>query len=295
MDRRRFGRTGMMVSPLGFGGAEIGFEDASADTAARLLNAALDAGLDVIDTGECYLGSEDLVGAAVSHRRQDYHLFTKCGHASGLPFRDWDPRLLEASVERSLRRLRTDHLDLLQIHSCSLADLQQGEIIAAVRRARDAGKTRFLGYSGDGEAARWAAACGHFDAIQTSVSIADQESIDLVLPAARAAGLGVIAKRPLANAAWRHGRKPDNPYHHEYWQRLQVLDYPFLRQADAVEIALRFTLAQHVDIAIVGTANPARWAANAALAAKGPLADEQVRAIRARWRAVAEPTWVGQI
>ena len=94
MEKRAFGRTGMEVSALGFGGAEIGFENADADTVARLLNSALDAGLNVIDTAECYLASEELIGQAVADRREEFFLFTKCGHPDGLGVADWRPESL---------------------------------------------------------------------------------------------------------------------------------------------------------------------------------------------------------
>ena len=89
METRRLGKTDMEVSILGFGGAEIGLEGpgASLETVTRLLNAALDEGLNLIDTGECYGSSEEIIGRSVSGRRQDYHLFTKCGHPDGMPGR----------------------------------------------------------------------------------------------------------------------------------------------------------------------------------------------------------------
>ena len=83
IEKRVFGRTGLEVSALGFGGAEIGFEAAAPATVAALLNEALDAGLNVVDTAECYLNSEELIGEAVSHRRDEFLLFTKCGHEDG--------------------------------------------------------------------------------------------------------------------------------------------------------------------------------------------------------------------
>src|SRR5215208_7118907 len=107
METRLFGRTDMNVSVLGFGGAEIGYERASADVVARLLDDALDSGLNVIDTAECYLDSEELIGQTVGRRRQDFYLSTKCGHPEGPGAEDWRPESLLASIERSLRRLRT--------------------------------------------------------------------------------------------------------------------------------------------------------------------------------------------
>src|SRR5919206_59176 len=124
METRQFGRTDMRVSVLGFGGAEIGFQRAAPDVVARLLGDALDAGLNVIDTAECYLNSEELIGRAVAGRRQDFYLFTKCGHPERPGVEDWRPESLLASVERSLRRLQTDRVDLVQLHSCSEDELR---------------------------------------------------------------------------------------------------------------------------------------------------------------------------
>jgi aryl-alcohol dehydrogenase-like predicted oxidoreductase len=297
MEKRPLGRTGMAVTVLGFGGAEIGFQSAPQANVDRLLGAALDAGLNLIDTAECYADSEGLIGRAVAHRRKDYFLFTKCGHASGLDGADWDPAMLRRSVERSLERLRVDHVDLVQLHSCSEELLRRGAVIEVLERARKDGKTRFIGYSGDGSAARYAIECGRFDTLQTSISIADQEALTLTLPLARERGMGVIVKRPIANAAWRSGKPPENPYHSVYWERLQKLAYPFLGEAvdSTVGTALRFTLGQPgVTTAIVGTQDPARWAANARLLETGKLAPEAADAITARWRAVAPADWVGQ-
>jgi len=288
----------MTVSVLGFGGSEIGYQGVSQRSVARLLGGALDAGLNVIDTAECYEDSEVLIGRAVGARRGEFHLFTKCGHARGWNRADWRPPALVASIERSLERLATDRLDLIQLHSCSLAALRKGDVIDALERARERGLTRYIGYSGDGEAARFAVECGRFDALQTSVSIADQEAIDLTLPLARARGLGVIAKRPLANAAWRYARKPAEPYHQPYWTRLRALDYGFLRARDGggAATALRFTLsAPGVHTAIVGTTRPERWGQNAAALEAGGLEAEEFARIRTRWREVAEPSWTGQV
>jgi len=287
----------MEASVLGFGGSEIGFQGVSGRTVARLLDGALDAGLNVIDTAECYENSEELIGKAVSGRRREFHLFTKCGHGKSYGHADWRPAALLASIERSLRRLKTDAVDLVQLHSCSLGHLKKGDVIAALERARERGWTRYIGYSGDGEAARYAIECGHFDTLQTSVSIADQEALELTLPLAKARGMGVIAKRPISNVAWTYQTKPAEPYYQDYWTRLRALDYPFLRDpAVAVATALRFTLsAPGVHTAIVGTTKPGRWKDNASMLAAGPLGREAIDGIRGRWRMVAKPSWVGQI
>ena len=295
MEKRTLGKTGMDVTVLGFGGAEIGYQGVALETAGRLLNGALDAGLNVIDTAECYINSEELVGQTVGARRDQYFLFTKCGHDKDGDH--WNPQKMASQVDRSLIRLKTDRVDLLQLHSCTEEQLRQGDVIDVVKRARDAGKTRFIGYSGDGRAALYAVESGVFDTLQISVNIADQESIDLAIPVARARGMGIIAKRPIGNAVWKHTSKPE-PYHQPYWERLPKLNYEFLKGdfQNAVSIALRFTLAvPGVHTAIVGTTQPDRWRQNADLLMKaGLLEKRQFDEIRARWKSVAGPDWNGQ-
>ena len=306
LERRRFGKTDMNVAVLGFGGAEIGYEKTDQATVATLLNAALDAGLNVVDTAECYIDSEVAIGKAIGRRRKEFYLFTKCGHATETPGQgaDWSKPGILRSIERSLKRLQTDAVDLVQLHSCGIAELDKGECIEALEQAKKEGKTRYIGYSGDSAAARRAVELGRFDSLQTSVSICDQECVELTLPLAKAKNMGVIAKRPIANAVWRYDAKPDNGYHQEYWRRLQELQYEFTR-GDArgkqgsdgpAAIAMRFTAMQRgVCVLIVGTTKPDRWKQNADLMRAGPLAKEQADAIRARWQATAKPDWVGQV
>jgi aryl-alcohol dehydrogenase-like predicted oxidoreductase len=298
MEQRKLGRTDIVASVLGFGGSEIGYQSVSPRTVARLLGSALDAGLNVIDTAECYDDSESLIGKAIGVRRRDVALFTKCGHAGGWSSADWRRAPLLASIERSLRRLATDYVDLIQLHSCSLGELKKGEAIEALERARERGWARYIGYSGDGEAARYAVQCGRFDTLQTSVSIADQDAVERTLPLASARSMGVIAKRPLANVAWSYAKKPAEPYYQTYWSRLRKLDYPFLRASPdaAVGTALRFTLrVPGVHTAIVGTTKPQRWQANAALLQAGALPAAEFERIRARWGEVAGASWDGQV
>jgi aryl-alcohol dehydrogenase-like predicted oxidoreductase len=167
-----------------------------------------------------------------------------------------------------------------------------------LQTAREKGYARYIGYSGDNAEARYAIETGAFDTLQTSVSIADQQAIDLTLPLAREREMGVIAKRPVANAAWRTGQKPVNPYHHAYWERLQKLDYDFLHGdlSEAVAKALRFTLSQAgVHTAIVGTTKPGRWRENADMLAAGALPQDEIDKIRARWREVADESWGGEV
>jgi aryl-alcohol dehydrogenase-like predicted oxidoreductase len=320
MERRAFGRTGMQVGALGFGAAEIGFENAADRTVNRLLAEAMDLGVNVIDTAAMYLDSEEKIGRHLRGNRDRVLLFTKCGRH--LPSRNglfgllarvqrkalktigradeheslaWHPRLLQRSIEQSLMRLRTDRIDLIQLHSCSEATLRRGEVIEVLQRARQAGKVRHIGYSGDGEAALYAVRCGHFEALQTSINVADQEALDLTLRLAHQQGMGLIAKRPIANGLWTNLQRPEPPHHHAYWDRLQQLRYDCLREGNAFEAALRFTLSvPGVSTAIVGTTKLEHFRQNVKFAANGALDKVQFRAIRARWKEVARPDWVGQ-
>ncbi|CAN5592272.1 aldo/keto reductase [soil metagenome] len=307
IEYRTLGRTGLRVSVLGFGASEIGWDKVNQREVDRILGPALDAGLNVIDTAACYFDSEEKIGVALADRPRDsYFLFTKCGHASGLPHADWTQELVTASIERSLSRLKTDHLDLVQLHSCSEETLRRGDVIDTLERAREAGKVRFVGYSGDGPKARYAIETGRFDTLQTSVSLADQEALELTLPRAEEQDIGVIAKRPLANVAWRIGRPPEDGhqdtildqrgYGDEYKRRLAVLDYSFLKLPlqEAVSFALRFTISvANVHTAIVGSTRPGRWEHNASLLRDGSLPDDLMESIGRRWSEVGGSEWGG--
>ncbi len=307
IEYRVLGKTGLRVSTLGFGGSEVGYQAVAQKTVDKILKTALDAGINVIDTAECYADGETLVGNAIAGRRAEVVLMTKCGHArlasaadraAGYAQEDWNPRMLAHSIERSLKNLGTDYLDVMQFHSPPLATLKDGRVIEVLHKARERGQARFVGCSIDSDDAVYAVESGAFDTLQISLSIADQEAIDRVLPKAAARGMGVIVKRPIANAAWRHGKQPPSDwYTRPYWDRLQKLNYDFIRHgADtAAEVALRFTLGTTgVTTAIVGTTRPERIAVNIGHAGAGPLPPAEYEAIRARWRAVAPADWIGQ-
>jgi aryl-alcohol dehydrogenase-like predicted oxidoreductase len=286
----------MQVSVLGFGASEMGFRRTEQASVDRLLNEALDHGINVIDTAECYLASEEHIGQALRQRRHETYLFTKCGHAAGLPSADWTRETVVASIDRSLARLATDYVDVIHLHSCSAEVLERGDVIDALIRAKDAGKTRYIGYSGDGKDAVFALKLGVFDSLETSVNVADQEAITLTLPMAKATGVGVVAKRPIANVAWRYVTEPEDSYVVPYWQRLNVLDFPQLRLDSrlGVQTALQFTwTVDGVCTAIVGTTNRERLAENIAWAAEPALAADTFAELRERWQARAEVGWVG--
>lgn len=283
--RRTFGKTGLELSPLGFGGGPIGYLRTEQKQVERVLGLLLDEGVNVLDTAACYDESEALIGTIVGSRRDDCVLVSKCGHqVPGIEAQEWSPELIEQTVDRALNRLRTDHLDIMLLHSCGLPVLKTGEAFATLMKARDAGKVRFIGYSGDNRAAVYASGIPQLDVIETSVNICDQANVSGVLPKARERQLGVIAKRPIANAAWKTAAEQPGVYAGyaaPYAERLQQMglspqDLGFDGDPARAwpELALRFTLSQPgIHTAIIGTTSPDNARTNLNAAAKGPLPD----------------------
>jgi hypothetical protein len=303
MKYRILGRTGLRVSALGYGGSEIGYNAVAQATVNKIVGAALDSGINVFDSAECYADGEVSLGRALGKRRSDIILMTKCGHATidvsdraeGFAPSQWHPTMLARSIDRSLKRLDTDYIDVIQFHSPPDDVIDNPDAIEVLTRAREAGKARFIGLSLDSASAVRAVEMGVFDTLQISVSIADQEAIDLAIPKAAAGGMGVIAKRPIANAAWTSAAMPEDWYGRPYWERLRALKYDFMSEDIAAATAIRFTLAvPGVHTAIVGTTRPNRIVENVRAAALSKLPAADYEKIRTRWREVARPDWIGQ-
>ncbi|MHC4975578.1 MAG: aldo/keto reductase [Planctomycetota bacterium] len=305
--RRRLGRSGHEVSIVGFGGLTIAQRNSDQSTVDRLLNQALDNGLNFIDTAECYGAagqnqSEILIGNAVAHRRDEYILSTKVGHEDG-EFgqgpQDWGRDAILRTIDRSLERLRTDHIDIVHLHSPPIEVLERGDAAEALREARETGKVRTLACSNDGARIMAAIESDDFDIIQVSLNVLDQDPLDRVLPAARARDLGFILKRPVCNAIWRHEDPPESTYYRNYWDRMRELEFDFLR-GDARDdrgpegaggMVLRWALATPgVHTAIVGTATPGRWSQNNTNASEA-MSEREWSRIRDRWLEVAGDRW----
>ncbi|MGD9895758.1 MAG: aldo/keto reductase [Candidatus Methylacidiphilaceae bacterium] len=284
------GKTGLLVFPLGLGAAEMGFVGMDQAAATELLHFAIDHGINVIDTAAGYGASEERIGAALGPRRRQCVLVSKCGWAGegeGGP-ESWTAEHIARSIERSLRRLRTDHIDLMLLHSCDRPVLERGEALAALRRAQEAGKVRYIGYSGDGEAAEFACRLPEVSAIEISVSFCDQANLETVLPAARAAQIGVLAKRSLANGAWRSVEEVHPAYREyvrPYADRFRAMGVELAKlgakEMGWAEAALRFVLAQPgVHVALAGSARFEHLFENLEAVRRGPLPHEMVTRLR---------------
>ncbi len=286
MDKRQLGKTDMRVTRLGVGLSEIG-SGVTAETASEVLNTALDLGINFLDTAECYGGSEELLGRAVSHRRNEFFLATKTGHVSGdQTGKDWSAKTVRDSIDRSLKRMKTDYVDLLQLHSCSVDVLEKGEVIQILQEAKQAGKTRYIGYSGDNDAAMWAVESRIFDTLQTSFNLVDQNARFGLFEKAKANNMGIIVKRPIANGAWGAKASPSG-YAQGYFERSQkmlalgeVLEAPENR----ILLALGFTLAHdEVDVAIVGTKTPKYIQGNVEMLGELPISDVAIAELYKRF------------
>ncbi len=293
MLRRGFGESGLEVSALGFGAGHIGDPGMGEGQVEGLLGEALDLGITLIDTARSYGESEARIGRHLGGRRAEFVLSTKVGY--GIEgFEDWTGGCVSAGIEAALARLRTDWIDVVHLHSCPLSVLERGDVIEALERARERGQIRVAAYSGEGEALDWAVGCGAFGGVQLSVNVCDQGAMGGLLGRAGAAGVGVIAKRPLANAPWRFAARPEADDLAIYWERFEALGLDRGGEAWG-EVALRFSaFAPGVCSAIVGTSSRSRLAMHARAVEAGALEVEAVEAIRAAWRA-AGGGWAGVI
>ncbi len=159
MIKKRLGRTGMEVTQLGYGSMGFrgprtwGVRVVSDEAADQFLNAVLDAGINFIDTSPDYGLSEQRIGQFISARRDEFYLATKCGcvytqHDDHLEIdHQWDKDVIERNLETSLKRLRTDTIDLLQFHGGDAQTLQRQGLIELLAGFRDQGLIRFIGVS----------------------------------------------------------------------------------------------------------------------------------------------------
>ncbi|MBO0834165.1 MAG: aldo/keto reductase [Actinobacteria bacterium] len=285
---RKLGRTGTDVTVLGYGAMELRGQPrgpAIADEdAGRVLNAVLDAGINLIDTSVDYGRSEELIGRYIGHRREEYFLASKCGCPLQVPANtpppyphDYSAANVRADVEQSLRRLGTDRLDLVQVHmSPSRAQLDANSTVETLQTLRDEGKLRFIGMSGTLPNLPDHIAMGVFDAFQIPYSAIQREHEELITEAAdKGAGTlirgGVARGAPAEDKNWRSG--PIGLAEGEGQRRWESSDLAdLLGGMSRMEFMLRFTLSHPgLSTTIVGTANIDHLRANVEAAQKGPL------------------------
>lgn len=216
MDLRPLGRTGVQVSPLTLGAMMLGpWGNDDRQDATRIVHRALDAGINVIDTADVYSAgvSEEIVGEAISGRRDDVFLATKFFMPMGDDpnHRGGSRRWIMRAVEDSLRRLRTDHLDLYQVHRPS-PDTDVTETLGALTDLVRQGKVRYIGSSSYSASqiveAQWASKernLERFVTEQPPYSILVRGIEEDVLPTVLRHGMGTFTYSPLSGG-WLSGR-----------------------------------------------------------------------------------------
>ena len=289
---REFGNSGLKVSVLGYGAGQLGTSRLTEQVANKFLNAVLDVGVTLVDTARGYGLSEERIGKFLSHRRNEFVLSTKVGYdVEG--YQDWTYDCIIAGIARALKVMRTDFIDIVHLHSCPVDILKNGEVVDALEKMVEQGKVRVAAYSGENEALDYAVSTGRFGSVQFSLNITDQRSIEKAIPTAKQKGIGIIAKRPIANAPWRFADKPVGDYAEEYWVRWKKMNLKF--GIDPQELFLRFSAyTEGVGSCIVGTTNIDHLRKNIQAVGKGPLPADIVSAIRKTFKE-NDAGWVGLV
>src|SRR5512132_1619147 len=265
LPKRQLGRTGLSVTMLGYGAMELrgaprgrDVTDAQAET---ILHAALDAGINYIDTSIDYGLSEERIGRYISNRRSEYYLASKCGCVVGAtpaPRGQRNPHVftrdnIVAGVEQSLVRMKTDYIDVLQFHaSPSKQTLEEHDALDAVLSLKRAGKVRFVGMSATLPHLADHIAMGVFDVFQIPYSAVEREH-EAIITAAAESGAGIVIRGGAAKGAPSEGKQDGVQW--ERWRKVQLDD--LLDGMSPMEFILRFTFT-HPDLHtnIVGTINP---------------------------------------
>ncbi len=282
MEKRKLGNTGLNVTVLGYGamalrgdGTEAG--GVSDDAAGRVLNALLDGGVNFVDTAPDYGLSEERIGKFIARRRKDYYLATKCG--CNVPGRDkpdapkhvWNRDMLLHNIELSLQRLKTDYVDVWQLHNPSPEDVRAGELVRAMEDVKQQGKARHVSISSTLPHITAFVQGGAFATYQIPYSALQREEEGSITAAAKA-GAGTIIRGGVAKGEPQTGLSEN-----QRWLRWEQAGLDDLRGEDETRsmFLLRFTISHpHMHTTIVGTKDMAHLADNLRAAAKGVLPDK---------------------
>ena len=260
MQYRTLGRTGLRLSEIGVGGAQFGLTnymgawDAYSDEAQRATTAtvhrALELGYTYFDTAPGYGDgrAEEMLGIALQGRRDEVALATKVSGGQ------WTPEGIRASVEASLRRLRSDVIDVIQFHDGwyhpdQVAQILRGGGLETFQQLQQEGKVRFIGFTAEGPSAgvEELIATGAFDTMQIRYSLlfqhpSDWENNEGVIRQADAQGMGIILMRPLTSGVF---------------QRLMASAFPEIDTLRVGRLLLNYVLSDpYVDVALVGMREP---------------------------------------
>jgi aryl-alcohol dehydrogenase-like predicted oxidoreductase len=324
---RQFGKTGWRVSEIGFGGARIGgllAQDGGRATSLRTLEAACDAGINFYDTADMYGQgeSEILIGKAFRKKRSQIFIATKGGYclpagkkfiqlikpfakpivraiglrrsavrtaSSGTISQDFSPDYLRKAVEASLRRLRSDYIDLYQLHSPPRDELLGSSLqdaLALLARLKAEGKIREFGIALD--SVNDAALCLNMEGIaslQIPFGLMDPEALDGVFDKVSEHRYGIITRGCFGGGALKQSlTEADLRAIEPKWERvLQIRGLAEQMRRSPLEAALQFSLCiDRISVTILGMRTPQHLAANLQYYAAKPLSNEEKRELLTR-------------
>lgn len=297
MQKAVLGRTGLEVTRLGFGAMEIrgpriwSGRPVTDDEAERILNAVLDAGINFIDTAYDYGLSEEYIGRFISRRRSEYILATKCG-CTVVDHGDhdetphvWTRDNLLHNIDTSLRRMKTDYIDLLQLHNPTVEQTEEGNLVEVLREIQASGKVRWIGISSTLPHISAYIESGVFDSFQIPYSGLERAHENVISDAARA-GAGNIIRGGVGRG--EPGVGLGNTDRWTAWEKAG-LDELLDEGESRTGFLLRFTLSHpHMTTTIVGTKNPEHLAENLRIAEKGPLTADVYEEAKRRLQAVGQ-------
>jgi aryl-alcohol dehydrogenase-like predicted oxidoreductase len=250
----------------------------------RILNAILDAGINYIDVAVDYGEAEEHIGMCISSRRQEFFLASKCGcpldvtrfapHERtrfGVPLprlHDYSRKNIMDAVHQSLRRMRTDYLDIVQFHFSPAREILEHEgAIETLYDLQRAGKVRFLGCSSILPNLTDHIAMGVFDVLQIPYSALQPEHEAAITKTARG-GAGIVIRGGVARGEPGAGQGTADVW--KLWEHAKMDE--LLEDMSATQFLLRFTLTNpDVHTTIVGTLNPVHLHENVAAVLQGPL------------------------
>jgi aryl-alcohol dehydrogenase-like predicted oxidoreductase len=283
LPQNSLGRTGLSVTKLGYGAMEVRgpriwrgrpIEDGEAE---QILNAVVDNGITFIDTANDYGRSEEYIGRFLSHRRDEFVLATKCGCT--VVRRDqrtddtphvWTKENLFRGLHESLARMRTEYVDLMQLHNPSVEQCQSGDLVTALQEMKAQGKVRWIGISATHSYLETYIGWGVFDAFQIPYSALEREHEELI-QAASDSGAGVIVRGGVARGEPGAGRGDKHR-----WARWEAasLDELLDEGETRTGFLVRFTNAHPgMNTNIVGTMNVDHLKENIAAASRPLPAD----------------------
>ncbi len=296
--RKTLGRTGLSVTQLGYGAMEVrgsriwGGRPVTEEQADTILNAVLDVGINFIDTSNDYGRSEEFIGKYLSGRRSEFYLATKCGctvvrkdEKTDETPHVWTRENLFRGLHESLERMKTDYVDIMQLHNPSVEQTEQGDLIAVLQEMQQQGKVRWIGCSSTLPHLTTYVEQGVFDVFQIPYSGLERQHEKIITQAAQA-GAGIIDRGGVARGEPGAGLGGE-----DRWKKFEAAKLDELRAEGESRTAflLRFLLS-HPDIhtTIVGTLIPAHLQENVAIAAKGPLPADVYAEAKKRLDSVGE-------